>query len=99
MPGLAPYLQLLSLQAVQASWGTAQVTWPGGSRLTNGIQVNHGITGSTPRIWTTADCTSINFAALAYNVGATQFSLQGDTIDGSSPAANTHSNIYWIAIG
>lgn len=103
MAGLAPYLQLLSLLALQLDDGSASVSWSGSSPACLSAQCNHGLGRVPTRILVTPrynlNADAVYWAPLAFSADASKFFVTGRTLDGSSPANTKTSAFDWIAIG
>lgn len=80
--------------------GSDSVTYPGGSALSNGKNVSHGL-GSTPiAVALVANSAGVG-ASYAFVTGAltsTVIPMQ-ITAPGFTPALNTTQTFYWLAIG
>lgn len=86
-------------RSVGIRFGSNTITWPGGSGTTSSTTVTHGL-GRTPAgVYVSASTTLGGTHINATSVGATTFSVQGTTIDGSSPAGGTTGTFYWLVIG
>lgn len=78
-------------------FGSASVTWPGGSPNATDTTVTHGLS-STPRCVLMTPTSSTNAVLSSSSVGSATFLASGTTRDGSSPVAATARSFYWLAI-
>lgn len=95
MPGLGG-------ASMEIRFGVSTVTWPGGSGISNGLVVTHGL-GRPPVVVVATQNTSVGLAKIP-TVGTqafttTTFTLFAGTVDGTSPTNTSTSTISWIAIG
>lgn len=100
--GLAPYLQLLSLQNLKLAYGSGTCTWPGGS---NGSSATNVVTGlstiASPGLIGTGNQT----LGAGINPYLEVLSIAGGTVSVaminplSQPAATTSAAFGWIAFG
>lgn len=100
MSGLAPYLQLLSLQDRRIAFGVATVTWPGGSHRANNMTIAHGL-GRTPAavLLTMQDSAEFSVAEQWQAPDGTNFYPTAYAVDGTNPGIAVQSACHWIAIG
>lgn len=84
-------------QSAEMRYGTAVVSWPGGSSDSDPTTVTHGL-GSTP-LHILFGSGSANTAPGWSSPTATTFVITARTVDGSSPASPNNRSISWLAIG
>lgn len=97
MAGLAPYLQLLSLQGLQLALGQITLTWSG-TNISAPATLTHGLNG-TPKFVAVFAFTEASgaFWCDVFAVGATTFKTEGFTYN--SAARTASETAAWIAIG
>jgi hypothetical protein len=84
-------------QSVGIRFGTGSVAYPGGDDNFPSEVVTHGL-GTTPVVALVTSAGAGTFMA-AHTLDSTDFTIDGGTIDGSSPAAATAVTYYWLVIG
>jgi hypothetical protein len=84
------------LAGVGARFGGSNVTYPGGSSQSSAATVTHEL-GRTPTVVFTQS-RGINYHARPASLGATTFTVATQTLDGTSPAAATSVDFYWLAL-
>jgi hypothetical protein len=93
-------------QSAQIRFGTATLTWPGGSPRGDNVSVSHGL-ARTPVVVLVTASTGVGASTTVFPVVAvrggtmtsTTVELTAVTSDGSSPAAATEATVHWLAVG
>lgn len=83
---------------VAVRFGIGSLTWPGGSRLTGALTIDSGL-GVTPTVVVFGSVETNMHVALTGVPSTASFTVQGNTIDGSSPPSSTSRSFYWVAVG
>jgi hypothetical protein len=78
-------------------FGLATVTWPGGSPNATTTTVTHEL-GRAPQAAFLTGVDTTNMVLSQPTRNATDFTVNATTRDGTSPAAATVRNFYWLAL-
>lgn len=82
--------------ATSLRFGTATMTWPGGSPTATTLVISHGL-GTTPHGVIATAGINIWAACITGTYTDADFRLGARTFDGTSPAAASTNDVYWIA--
>lgn len=74
---------------------STEIEFPGGSVATTPKEIAHGLGIEPTNVQVTSGNTAVNVAVTA--VGATNFTVRGEHIQGASPLAGTKIKVYWEA--
>lgn len=84
--------------SLQARFGTASVTWPGGSDTSNTVTDAHGL-GATPTfILATANDSNAGRVGIVATADATNVSLQLQTVNGATPLNTVVTAISYLVV-
>jgi hypothetical protein len=84
-------------QLVGIRFGSGQITYPGGSAVSDAGLVSHGL-GKAP-VAMFCQSQGVHHYVRPITPTSTTFTAQGRTLDGTSPAAATTVDFYWLVIG
>jgi hypothetical protein len=92
-------------QSADIRFGTATITWPGGSVRASNTSVSHGL-GRTPAVAIATAQTGVGgsltvmpVAIVRNTMTDTTLEISAVTSDESSPAAATTATVWWLAVG
>lgn len=82
-------------------FGTATLTWPGGTSLSNTLTVPHGLGGAPSEVLATMKVAASGqvWAVHAGAYTSSSFDLQAEPVAGFAPPLGTTVDAAWMAVG